>query len=69
MLINFTHEALAIEKTTSLWESLIKVNIGSFFPSRKSTLITSPKADVTIIIEGLTHLIQLQIRFVLFLET
>lgn len=64
----YTYRGHAIEKITSLWKSLIKVTNGSFFSGCNSTLIISPNAEVTIIIVGFIHLMQLQIKFVLFLK-
>lgn len=64
----FTYEGHAIQNITSLWESLNKDTIGSFFSGFNSTLIISPNADVSKIIDGFIHLMQLQIKFVLFLK-
>lgn len=70
LIYSFTYGAQAIEKITSLWESLIKVIIGvELFSNFHSTLRISPKAEVTIIVVGFIHLMQLQIKFVLFLKT
>jgi len=68
LLLCFTYEGHAIENITSLWESLNKDTIGSIFSGFNSTLIISPNADVSIIIDGFIHLMQLQIKFVLFLK-
>jgi len=52
-----------------LWESLIKDTIGPDTISGPiSTLIISPKPDVTIRIVGFIHLTQLQIKLFLFLK-
>jgi len=52
-----------------LWESLIKDTIGpDTISGLISTLIISPKPDVTIRIVGFIHLTQLQIKLFLFLK-